>query len=180
MKETSVSIFDNKIPYKRKFKLELTVTPGHMFGNKWVACKNPAFDYSSLHVVVSYDSYELIKQNLDTDVIDITQLLSDDAGQHQLTITLAGKTDDHTQLINGADATVLMHIKLRIEDLDLNLALGEKPIYQTDAGDMLSWAEFMGINGTQTIPIRTPIYPWLFEHEKELISQFVQNSCKNQ
>jgi hypothetical protein len=170
-----MNIFKNKPKTTPTYQLDLIINPVYTFDNDtWLPANNELIPFDDIRVAVIYDNQVWFDQLLTTDTVRLTKELDDTPGDHQLKILLSGKTNEHSLIITGQEVTFSLYIDLKIEDLPLNFALFETETYVTETGQVLPWTEFMGINGAQTVTIRTPIYSWLFEHEKYILSEFRQ------
>ena len=65
-----------------------------------------------------------------------------------------------------------LKLKIEIEGIDITDVLVDQQIYQLADGSIKYGADVMGEVGIQKLPITTPIYRWLLEHEKLLLRQF--------
>ena len=183
-KEIIIDIFKNKIPYTPKFKLDLTIEPGCMIEfEKWVPAKhkqeyfgnNFLIPWKDLQVNVAYDDIVLVDQPVDDNDIVVNGHMVDVVGQHKLKISLSNKTDLHSFTFDssGQTAVAMIRVKIEIEELPINFALTEQLLYHhSDCDQVTNWSEYMGWNGYQEIHIDTPIYPWLFGHEKSILEEY--------
>lgn len=162
---------------KINYRLALTIIPGVVVNyHTWV----PLYDtpYNDIVIEASYDNVILIPARSvakEPIVVDVELEDSHIDTEHLLKIKLSGKNDSHTFICNdqNENASFAIQVKLRIEDLPINLCLDDQELYNIENGNTIQWTSLMGQNGEQVIPLRTPIYPWLLSHSQQIITELV-------
>jgi hypothetical protein len=127
-----------------------------------------------LGVKVSLDGNVIYNNPYLVDPYHVSHDISDEEGEHELTIELYGKLPQHTKIDDQGnivkDAMITVE-NIKIDDIDLSTVLMSAPVIQyhhdfngTQPAVMDSFYGSMGCNGIVTLKFTTPIYLWLLEN----------------
>lgn len=128
---------------------------------------------SGIEIVAQIDNNDLQIITVSDTLQQVSLPVSDDIeANHELRITMRGKTSAHTQLDAQGNITsdVLVHVEnLAMDEIVLGSIGWNLAQYQHDHNgttDMVETTFFgpMGCNGTVSLAFTTPVYLWLLEN----------------
>jgi hypothetical protein len=130
-------------------------------------------DHSApLTVTVHLDQTVIFGPTIVADLVPVHIALEDDAADHELKITLSGKTADHTKLDdhnNIVKDAVIEIANIKLDDIDIQQLFVDKSVYHHNTNNTTDWTQdrfygIMGCNGTVSMKFSTPSYLWLLEN----------------
>ena len=127
-----------------------------------------------LGVKVSLDGNVIYNNPYLVDPYHVSHDISDEEGEHELTIELYGKLPQHTKIDGQGnivkDAMITVE-NIKIDDIDLSTVLMSAHLIHyhhdfngTQPAVVDSFHSSMGCNGIVTLKFATPIYLWLLEN----------------
>jgi hypothetical protein len=128
-----------------------------------------------LGVKVSIDGNVIYNNPYLVDPYHVSHDISDEEGEHELTIELYGKLPQHTKIDDQGNIvkdTMITVENIKIDDIDLSTILMSAPLLiqyhhdfnGTQPAVVDSFYGSMGCNGIVTLKFATPIYLWLLEN----------------
>ena len=181
-----MTILDGKILYKPVWNLKVVLDPACIVDynsehstqqQKDYKGDSNNFPFENLVVKILYDENCLLQhQFLDYSTVILEKNLDDteDFSSHKLKIFLSGADINNNFLENSQTITLGINAKLYIEGIDLSWYLNKYTCFQSTDNINKYGMGIMTENGHYTINIQTPIYPWLFFNEKEILEQYSQ------
>lgn len=125
-------------------------------------------DADHIMAVCDLDGHEIYHGTPGSEPVLVQMLLDDSAGQHELRLTMAGKTMKDTQLVNGQiQQDAMLHIDaVYIDDVDITQLVYQQASYQHNFNGNGQWVtervyQRMGCNGILRFKFETPVYTWL-------------------
>ena len=126
---------------------------------------------SALGIKVSLDGAVLYNNSHVTGVYHFSQELTDDDGEHELSIEMYGKLPEHTKISESGDIlqdSLLLINNIKIDDIDIDQLAQNWVEYRHDFNGTQSptvdkFFGAMGCNGQATMKFKTPVYLWLLE-----------------
>lgn len=138
-----------------------------------INCRIESTDYQiPLGLEIRLDDQTILDLDHVQDPIDFEHEFLDDEQDHELTITMRNKSQDHTSVDSDGniikDACLLIK-NFRMEDIDLNYTFTKLSRYRHDFNGSAELIDddfygTMGCNGTVHLKFTTPVYLWLLEH----------------
>lgn len=125
-----------------------------------------------LGVEILLDNTVLLKNDHVREKIKFSHAISDDDGEHKLSVVVSGKTHEHTKIDESGnivkDATLQLS-NVVIDSIDINQLFLDKCVYTHDFNGTQPEIEdtfhsIAGCNGTISFEFTTPIYLWLLEN----------------
>lgn len=130
--------------------------------------------FSELLFKIQLDQETLLEtkfQNLNP--IHLLKKLNDlDQKNHELLFVLQGKNNNHSCFLGDDKKSVTLSIQIdfNIEQLPTNTLFYELGTYITDEHGVQSASTIMGVNGKQILHFPSPVYPWLLDNSKHVLS----------
>ncbi len=130
---------------------------------------------SGIEITAQLDNYPPQTIKAGTDPHKFSFAIDDEQeAEHELKITMSGKTHDHTKLDNENNIVedVMVYVSSEHCEIDMiNIAaifwdLAQYTHDHNGSTEITNHRFFgpMGCNGTVTLKFRTPVYLWLLEH----------------
>lgn len=127
-------------------------------------------DADHVMAVCDLDGHEVYRGTPGDHPVCVRLSLDESDGQHELALTMAGKTLQDTQLVDGEiKKDVMLHIdSVCVDDVDITQLFYQQAMYQHNYNGTGKWVservyQRMGCNGTVRFGFRTPVYTWLLE-----------------
>jgi hypothetical protein len=126
----------------------------------------------SLGVKVVLDGTTIYENSHVTQTYHLSHELSDEDGDHELTIEMYGKLPEHTKITESGDIVkdaLITVNNIQLDSIDINLVAQTLVEYHHDfngsqAPTVDRFYGSMGCNGTMTLKFSTPVYLWLLEN----------------
>ena len=152
-----MNIFDNKPVVIPTWELKLVIEMGTYQDDVWVADQSIIpFDFE-----VYFDNLKLeLNTTTGTHSFNIPDTV--DIVDHELKLVVARSHWEH-----------LIRCQVYVEDLDIGYIIENTGLYYTTNGVAENGTEAMGVDGYQTILIQTPIYKWLLDNKKNVLSKLL-------
>lgn len=138
---TTYSIFKGKQHYRKQAVLDIEFS-----GTK---------DDDKFIVEIIFDGRVLLSQSLTTQTTKLIHMIDDHPGEHHLQIVMSGT----------ASGSMLHLHHILIEGLSMRNTMENSGTCVMAGVDHIP-SEYMGQPGFQSLKFTTPIYPWLFENER--------------
>lgn len=135
---------------------------------KFQACSNS----QELLLTVKLDDELVYQGPLSEQLQEISTDVDNTDGERCLSITMSGKTPEHTEVDDQGNITKDHMIQIRdvyFDDIRLGQIFVEKSVYEHDfngTGELIQDKFYgdMGCNGTIKLRFTTPVYPWILEN----------------
>lgn len=152
-----MNIYDNKPVVIPTWELKLVIEMGTYQGDVWVVDQTiMPFDFE-----VYFDNNRLeLNSTIGTHAFEILDTV--DVVDHELKLVVTRCQWEH-----------LIRCQVLVEDLDIGYLIENTGLYYTTNGVSEHGTETMGVDGYQVIPIQTPIYKWLLDNKKNVLSKSV-------
>ena len=126
---------------------------------------------ATLGVKVSLDGTVLYDNSHVTSAYHFSHEISDDDGDHELSIEMYGKLPHHTKISESGEIvkdSLLLINNIKMDDIELDKLANQWFEYHHDFNGTQSptvdkFFNTMGCNGQSILKFRTPIYLWLLE-----------------
>lgn len=155
-----------KIPYEPKWKLSVEahafLTKNEMIMQIDEKEKYPELiNVPYLGISAYYDDVLIVRENVKNNVTAVKYLPDDQTTQsHVLEFELLNKTDDHSVVQGNDQISLVIGVKVKIDDLSVDFALFDNHML------------FLGEPGQKfRVELRTPIYHWLVDNSNRIIQQ---------
>lgn len=150
-----MNIFDNKPVVTPTWELKLIVEMGTYLGETWV----PDHTIAPYDFEVFFDGTKLeLPTVLGTYQFNIPD--TDDQIDHELKLVVIRSHWEH-----------LIRCQVFVEDIDIGYIIENTGSYYTATGKLKHGTDVMGVEGYQIIPMQTPIYKWLLDNKKNVLSK---------
>lgn len=152
-----MNIFDNKPVVIPTWELKLVIEMGTCQDDVWVPEQLIApFDFE-----VYFDNKKLeLNPIVGSHLVNIPDTV--DVVDHELKL-----------VVSKSHWEYLIRCQVFVEDLNIGYIIENTGSYYADNNKSEFGTETMGIDGYQIIPIQTPIYKWLLDNKKNLLSKLV-------
>jgi hypothetical protein len=150
-----MNIYDNKPVVIPTWELKLVVEMGTYQEEEWVPDQSiEPFDFE-----VYFDNVRLdLPPVLGTHLFNLPDTV--DVVGHKLKL-----------VVSRSHWEYLIRCRVFVEDIDIGYIIENTGSYYTVNGKSEYGTETMGVDGYQTIPIETPIYKWLLDNKKNVLSK---------
>ena len=126
---------------------------------------------SALGIRVSLDGAVMYDNSHVSSAYHFSHELSDDDGNHELSIEMYGKLPQHTKISESGEIvedSLLLINNIKIDGIDIDQLADQWFEYHHDFNGTQSptvgkFFKVMGCNGQATLKFKTPIYLWLLE-----------------
>lgn len=152
-----MNIFDNKPVVIPTWELKLVVEMGTYIDDVWVV--NEIIGPPNFEVYFDDNRLEL-NPTSGTHLFNMPDTV--EVVNHELKLVVVDSQWEH-----------LVRCRVFVEDIDIGYIIENTGSYYTSSGKSEYGTEAMGVDGYQTIPMQTPIYKWLLDNKKNVLSKLV-------
>jgi hypothetical protein len=170
--QSDLDILPGKIPYIPKWPLNIHIRPV-LIKNFEICNISEALSYSELSnykdiwVNIAYNDTVVLKEKLRVSTTHTLYILDEEPTTHRLSLSIHGKTDDHSLLTENVSLTIAAEVTVAMDDISVNLLLFDVDRFLISENNKEYIAEF-----------QTPICHYLIENQALVIGRWAKELSK--